>query len=164
MPNYVYYIDQTWDDDDAPQIDGEALSVNGRYEGEHIGTPTQDAADTVVSGDPHYVSHHTPHMGTIAQDADTDANMPTKSALTLTLTLTGCEFVGDYGLVAGNDFIGTVIPAAGYTLPATITVNDGAALVVNTDYTWDDATGELHILGSKVDANTTITITATTGT
>ena len=103
-------------------------------------------------------------MGTISQDAATDANMPTKSALKLTLTLTGCEFVGDYGLVAGNDFIGTVIPAAGYTLPSTITVNDGAALVAETDYTWDDATGELHIIGSKVDANTTITITATTGT
>lgn len=154
--NIFKYADQKWTTPDS--VANEVLSVNGHYTGEHLGTPMQDAKDAVVSADPHYVAHHTDHYGTITQDVDSNANMPTKSALTLTKTLTGCTLVGDQAIVAGTDFVAQAIPDPGYTLPSTITVG---ALTVETDYTWDQATGNLVIKGAKISANLEITITAT---
>lgn len=156
--NIFKYADQKWTEPES--VKDEVLSINGHYTGEHLGTPMQDAADPVVSADPHYVAHHTDHYGTITQDMDSNANMPTKSTLTLTKNLTGCTLVGDQAVVAGTDFVAQAIPDPGYTLPSTITVG---SLTVSTDYTWDQKTGMLAVQGKKITGNLEITITATEG-
>lgn len=160
--NIFKYADQKWSTPES--VANEVLSVNGHYTGEHLGTPTQDAADAVVSADPHYVAHHTDHYGAITQDADSDANMPTKSELTITKTLTGCSLVGDQAAVAGTDFVAIAVADPGYVLPADVTItNGGSPLTVKTDYAWDQKTGNLSIQGGKISGNLVITITATEG-
>lgn len=71
------YLDQKWSG--GTPVDGEQLSVNGYYIGEHIGTPMQDAISPVANEDPHYTQHVTYRHGTITQDAAPDANMPEKA-------------------------------------------------------------------------------------
>lgn len=160
--NIFKYADQKWTEPES--VKDEVLTINGHYTGEHLGTPIQDAADATVSADPYYVAHRTDHYGTISQDADSNANMPTKSALTVTKTLTGCTLVGDQATVAGTDFVAQAIADPGYTLPSTITVNNSdSPLTVKTDYTWDEKTGNLVIQGKKITGNLKITITATEG-
>lgn len=160
--NIFKYADQKWST--PTSVADEVLTINGHYTGEHLGTPMQDAKDAVVSADPHYVAHHTDHYGTITQDADSDANMPTKSALTVTKTLTGCTLVGDQATVAGTDFVAIAVADPGYKLPATVTItNSDSPLTVETDYSWDQKTGNLAIQGAKISGNLKITITATEG-
>lgn len=78
MPNEIKYNDQKWGSGTA--CDGEQLTVNGTYTGQHLGTPTQDAKDAdpnKQNADPYWIEHNTIRYGTIMQDADTNANMPT---------------------------------------------------------------------------------------
>lgn len=68
-PQDVVYEDQKWPDDGP--VPGEQLSVNGRYAGQKVGTPTQDAAaeaDANTNADPYWVEHATERYGTITQD------------------------------------------------------------------------------------------------
>lgn len=69
------YNDQTWTG--GTPIDGEQLSVNGYYTGEHLGTPAQGKGETDANADAHYVEHNTVRFGTITQDGAANANMPT---------------------------------------------------------------------------------------
>ena len=66
MANEVKYQNQVW----GEPINGERLSTNGHYTGEHKGTPTQDAlgADT-TNGNAHYVEEVIVRYGTMTQDA-----------------------------------------------------------------------------------------------
>ena len=66
MANEVKYTNQVW----GEPIEGERLSTNGHYTGEHKGTPTQDAlgADT-TNGNAHYVEDVIVRYGTMTQDA-----------------------------------------------------------------------------------------------
>lgn len=77
MANEVKYTDQTWTG--GTPIDGETLSINGYYTGEHLGKPMQGKAETEANGDPHYIEHKMVRYGTMTQDADPDANMPVKA-------------------------------------------------------------------------------------
>ena len=62
----------------------------------------------------------------------------------------------------GIDLNTTITADASYVLPSSITVTVGATtLTADTDYTWNNATGRLSILGSKIDGNVTVTVTAT---
>lgn len=70
----VKYTDQTWTG--GTPIDGEQLSVNGYYTGQHIGTPMQGKGETEANGDAYYTQHKTVRYGTITQDAASNANMP----------------------------------------------------------------------------------------
>ena len=55
-PQDVQYEDQNWPE--GGPITGEKLSANGRYCGQKIGTPAQDAADDAgANADPYYVEH-----------------------------------------------------------------------------------------------------------
>lgn len=74
MPNETKYKDQTWGADSP--INGEQLSVNSHYTGQHLGTPTQAKDETEVNTDAHYVEHNIVRFGTIMQDAAPNANMP----------------------------------------------------------------------------------------
>ena len=78
----------------------------------------------------------------------------------LTYALTGCTVSNKATSIEKNGMYVTKVEAKdGYTLPSSITVNDGSALTSGTDYMYDNTNGMLVI--KKVDANTTITITAT---
>lgn len=77
MANEVKYTDQTWTG--GTPIDGETLSVNGYYTGEHLGTPLQGNCETEYNGDPHYTQHKTIRYGTILQDGSDGANMPVEA-------------------------------------------------------------------------------------
>ena len=72
MPNEVKYSPQEWGADSI--IEGERLSTNGYYTGEHKGTVMQDAA---VGGteQPHAKEESKIHFGTIMQDA-VEGSMP----------------------------------------------------------------------------------------
>lgn len=74
MANNVKYTDQTWGV--STPISGQQLSVNGYYTGEQLGTPTQGKNETEANADAFYVEHNTIRYGTIMQDSDTSANMP----------------------------------------------------------------------------------------
>ena len=54
---------------------GETLSVNGYYPGNHMGTAAQGAGETDYNKDPHFVTRNTERQGTITQDAG-DENFP----------------------------------------------------------------------------------------
>ena len=159
MANEVKYIDQVWPD--GTPIEGEQLSVNGTYTGQHKGMPMQDGKYDTGNNDPYYVEHVTVRFGTIMQDGAEDANMPVKGTNTVTNTLTGCTS-SDKALVcaAGTDYVATYTADAGYALPSTITVtNGGSALTVTNDYTW--TSGVLTVKGDKITGNLVITVTAT---
>lgn len=153
------YVDQKWPADTP--VEGEQLSVNGYYTGEHMGTPMQDGMYPDANTDPYYVEHVTVRYGTMTQDGASDANMPVKSNANVTNKLTGC--VGNGGAaVQGTDYTATYTALEGYELPATITVkNGGSPLTVTTDYTWTQGTGVLKVTGSKITGDLEITITAT---
>lgn len=153
------YVDQKWPADTP--VEGEQLSVNGYYTGEHMGTPMQDGMYPDGNNDPYYVEHATTRYGTMTQDGASDANMPTKSDVTVTNTLVGCISNGG-NAAQGVDYVATIAPLAGYELPATITVkNGGSPLTVTTDYTWTQASGALTVKGAKITGNLEITVTAT---
>jgi hypothetical protein len=60
----------------------------------------------------------------------------------------------------GMDLNVVLTASSGYVLPSSITVEVGSTtLSSSTDYTWNNATGRLKILGSKIDGNVTITAT-----
>lgn len=87
------------------------------------------------------------------------SNTPT-TLYTITATLTKCKFENPATqIVSGQNFVTYIKADSGYELPATITINDGSALTAGTDYIYDDTTGFLAVIG--IDANTTITVTAT---
>lgn len=66
MANEVKYQNQVW----GEPIDGERLSTNGHYTGEHKGTPTQDALGAnTTNGNAHYVEEVIVRYGTMTQDA-----------------------------------------------------------------------------------------------
>lgn len=66
-PQDVQYDDQTWPEG-AP-VAGEKLSANGRYCGQKLGTPTQDAEDPDgANADAYFVEHVAERFGTISQD------------------------------------------------------------------------------------------------
>lgn len=161
MANEVKYIDQKWPADTP--VEGEQLSVNGYYTGEHRGMPMQDGKYDTGNDDPYYVEHATIRYGTMMQDGASNANMPIEGGFTVTNVLTGCTS-SDKGLVCatGTDYVATYIADAGYTLPSTITVKNGSsALAVTTDYTFTG--GVLTVQGEKITDNLTITVTATQG-
>ena len=82
MAKYVKYQDQSLSN-------GEKLSANGYYTGHHMGTPTQGDGETAANADAYYVQHNTVRLGTIMQDAEPNANLPT------------CCFVITYDLNGG---------------------------------------------------------------
>jgi hypothetical protein len=75
MPNEMKYQDQTWPS--TSSINGEKLSVNGHYRGQHKGTPTQGSGETAANADPYNVQNTIIRYGTITQDAATGST-PTK--------------------------------------------------------------------------------------
>ena len=75
MGNEVKYMDIDWGEEYP--IAGERLATNGRYTGEHLGTPMQDAIDDKANK-PHFVEEHTVRYGTIAGDV-ADKNFPAKA-------------------------------------------------------------------------------------
>lgn len=87
-----------------------------------------------------------------------------KQNYSITKTFTGCtaslmpdeyEYTGN-----GSDFTYTITADTKYVLPATITVTmGGAALAVNTDYTWNSTNGQLAI-SKIITGNLEITVTA----
>lgn len=70
------YDNQNWTG--STPIDGERLSTNGYYTGNHIGKPMQGHGETEANADPYYVATKSYRYGTILQDKDPNANMPTK--------------------------------------------------------------------------------------
>lgn len=66
MPNEVKYQNQVWAENTP--IDGERLSTNGHYTGEHKGTVMQDASVTGVQ-QPHKVEEAIVRYGTMMGDA-----------------------------------------------------------------------------------------------
>lgn len=157
------YADQFWGE--GTPIEGEQLSANGYYTGEHIGKPTQDAEHAGVSADPHYVEHNTVRYGTIMQDAsESGANMPDVGVV-VTNILTGCTSSDMTGVAAKNKDYEVVYKAdSGYTLPSTVTVKKGGSPLTLTDqYTWTQASGTLKVLAANVTDALEITIVATAG-
>lgn len=161
MANDVKYVDQKWPAETP--VEGEQLSVNGHYTGQHIGSTMQDAMHEDGNNDPYYVEHNTVRFGTITQDADDNANMPTEADITVTLAMTGCVCSDVSGVAAKQQEYSAVFTAnEGYALPSTITVkNGGTPLTVTDDYTWTQGSGELKITGEKITGNLEITVTAT---
>jgi hypothetical protein len=82
----------------------------------------------------------------------------------ITYTLTHCEATMKPTSVAtGADVVIKVVADATYSLPATVTVKvGGTTKTADTDYTWDDDSGILYILGATTTGDIDITITATT--
>ena len=76
MANEVKYNDVDWGE--GYSVAGERMATNGHYTGEHLGTPTQDAADNAIN-EPHYVESVTVRYGTMMED-DFDENFPTVKA------------------------------------------------------------------------------------
>lgn len=153
------YTDQFWGS--GTPIEGEQLSANGYYTGEHLGKPMQDSAHAGVSNDAHYVEHNTIRYGTITQDAsDSGANMP-DVGVTVTNILTGCTASDISGVAPkGKQYEVTYTADENYTLPSAVTVkNNGSPLVVTSDYTW--SAGKLTILAGKITGALEITVTAT---
>lgn len=76
MANEIRYQNQVFPE--GHPVEGERLSTNGFYTGEHKGVPLQDYADPEENGqnaDPHYVENNTIRIGTLMQDA-TEGSMP----------------------------------------------------------------------------------------
>ena len=63
MANEIKYQNQVW----AEPIAGERLSTNGHYTGEQVGSPLQDAKDSV--NDAYAVENNTIRYGHMTQDA-----------------------------------------------------------------------------------------------
>jgi hypothetical protein len=72
MANEVKYANVNWPD--GTPIAGERLATNGRYTGEHKGTPMQDAKNAAANS-PHYVEGAIVRYGTMMGDA-ADTNFP----------------------------------------------------------------------------------------
>lgn len=159
MANEIKYADQVWSG--STPIDGEQLSVNGYYTGEHLGMPTQDGKYPEGNTDPYQVEHNIVRYGTVMQDGASNANMPTVSDSAVSFVLTGC--IGNGGAaVKGEDYTATFSALEGYTLPATVTVkNGGSTLTATTHYTWTQGTGVLTITGTNITGDLEITVTAT---
>ena len=68
MPNEVKYQNQVW----GEPIDGERLSTNGHYTGEHLGSVTQDAK---VEMSAHLIEENIVRLGTMTQD-DIEGSTP----------------------------------------------------------------------------------------
>lgn len=161
LANEVKYVDQKWPADTP--VEGEQLSVNGYYTGEHTGMPMQDGKNATGNNDPYYTEHVTVRYGTMMQDGADNANMPTQADITVTNTLTGCTSSDVSGVAAkGVDYSCVITPNEGFTLPASITVNNGgSALTATTHYTWTQGTGELKVTGTNITGNLEIIVTAT---
>ena len=160
MANEIKYQDQVFPE--GHPVEGEMMSANGTYTGEHKGLPMQDYADDAGQNeDPYWVEHYgTVRFGTIMQDA-TEGSMPEPFMGELTQTLTKCESSVDAeSIYYCVPFKATFTPEDGYELPDTITVVVGAdTLTADDDYTW--AEGELSIPGGKIVGDVAITVTAT---
>ena len=73
MANIVKYNNQTWTTPE--EVNGERLSTNGCYTGQHLGSVLQDAAVEGVEA-PYEVEESIVRYGTMTQDAIAEA-MPT---------------------------------------------------------------------------------------
>lgn len=78
---------------------------------------------------------------------------------TVTYTLTNITATGQPTKAYDSIDLNTTITAdSGYTLPATVSITSGGdTLTVNTDYTYNSATGRIKINGSSIDGNIVIT-------
>jgi hypothetical protein len=154
------YADQNWSG--GTPIDGEKLSANGYYTGQHKGMPTQDALAPEVNNDPYYPEHTTVRFGTITQDAASNANMP-KIGVIVSLNLTNCTSnVAPGGVPTDSNFNATITADEGYELPVAITVTiGGKAATASTDYTWTSSSGTLTITSAKLTGDVDVTVAAT---
>lgn len=154
------YVDQTWGS--GTPINGEQLSSNGYYTGEHIGKPMQGAGETEYNGDKYYTEHTTYRYGTITQDADTNANMPTKATAPAVTTSS---------LTAGT--VGTsysaTLAASGSTpvqwyivsgeLPAGLTLNQASGAITGTPTAQGAKTFTVKASNVSGDATKELTLT-----
>ena len=62
MANVVKYQNQLW----GEPINGERLSTNGHYTGEHLGSVTQDVNASMTA---HMIEEKIVRLGTMTQDA-----------------------------------------------------------------------------------------------
>lgn len=153
------YTDQTWGS--STPINGEQLSVNGYYTGQHIGTPTQGTGETQANSDKYYTEHTTYRYGTITQDADTNANMPTKAtaptvttssltagtvgtAYNATLAASGSTPV-QWFIVSGELPTGLTLNQASGAITGTPSVQGAKTFTVQASNVAGDATKELTL-------------------
>lgn len=81
----------------------------------------------------------------------------------ITYNLTHCEAtIKPTSVATGADLVIKVVADATYELPATVTVKvGGVTKTADTDYTWDDDSGILYILGATTTGDIDVTVTAT---
>ena len=86
-------------------------------------------------------------------------NTPEAYGITNTLdNLTNSNSAGYRLQSEDSDYTATLVPDSGYILPETITVTvDGAALTQDTDYTYDNETGQLTIMANAITGSIVIT-------
>lgn len=153
----VTYADTVWPT--GSPIEGEQLSANGYYTGQHMGMPTQGANEPDVNTDPHYVEHNTIRYGTAMQDAASNADV-LAAGVKLTYILTGCSATPIGNVDKSKALTITITADDGYTLPSAVTVKIGGVVkTVTTDYTW--SSGTLSIAAAKLTGDVEVTCVAT---
>lgn len=154
------YVDQKWSG--GTPIDGEQLSVNGFYTGQHIGTPTQGNGETEANADPYYTEHVTLRQGTITQDGDADANMPTKatapSITTSTLTAGTVGTAYNQTLAASGTTPITWTIASG-KLPAGLNLNQASGAITGNPTTNETQTFTVKATNMAGEATKQLSIT-----
>lgn len=134
MPNEMNYGSVDWPE--GSPIAGERMATNGKYTGEHKGTPMQDALSG-ADNEPYLRERGTIHYGTITPDA-ADSDFPD---ILVSVMYTATGTVSDISLpditydTAVGCFLGVPSKASSFTF------KDGntAKTATNSDGTWSVA-------------------------